>query len=568
MMPATLDRRTLIAALASLVAGCTECCRISRLGPVIPDKPPVSDAHVHLFNAADLPVEGFLRYVVLPDHLKGFEILWPAIIHLAGLLKTNAITAEEEIRHLPLPWGIGSGKNGSISAEQFADIAADEIERQTAMLAPGPLMLNGAETDLAASHVALARLLEEAQRVQAGKPASNAPLTAGQTIKLNRRFIARLARDGAAAMPVLPSTPLFVEGATGPASVLDRLWSGIAWMHDLLQPRCSHAETYLATIKDKTRQTRRIVNLLVDYDSWLDDRPLSGSSIEAQLRFWTAYARAAMDRLKVDTFAPFDPLRDVEDQLTHGDAATFFGRLEAWAAGGVQSDVQISGFKLYPPMGFKAAGNSGPPAEDRAGTLIRKRWGNQDPVWPVEQFGDRIEQSLDRFFDLCVQHQLPVLAHAYDSNQASTGSGKLACPAYWLDRVRKTKGPLRIALGHFSIERYSRDLYLRILQHNATSESKIYLDIAFCEAILEGGAPRLLSQIADLCAAADQNCQWFLFGSDWIMLGKEPHVGDYLSNLLQAAEKSSLWSGAAGQVRLENLMHNNLETFLSRPLGR
>ncbi|WP_242128501.1 hypothetical protein [Sphingobium sp. Sx8-8] len=77
---------------------------------MIPDKPPVGDTHVHLLNAADLPVEGFLRYVVLPDHLKGFEILWPVLIHLAELLKTNAISAEEEIRHLPSPGASDRGK--------------------------------------------------------------------------------------------------------------------------------------------------------------------------------------------------------------------------------------------------------------------------------------------------------------------------------------------------------------------------------------------------------------------------------------------------------------------------
>lgn len=112
-------------------------------------------------------------------------------------------------------------------------------------------------------------------------------------------------------------------------------------------------------------------------------------------------------------FSAFDPLRfvsqsasdhelcdDIERSLEHGKA----------------------GFKFYPPMGYKPAGNE-----------------------------PQVERVVDHFLDFCVQHSIPVFTHCTPEGfQAYKGSGLNSDPDYWEQALTKNaqRKAMRLCFGH------------------------------------------------------------------------------------------------------------------------
>jgi hypothetical protein len=560
---ADFDRRAILAAAASLLAtGCAGCADLEPLGPIAAGERRVGDGHAHLFNAADLPVGGFVEHVLLPAYLGAWPALWPALVSLSRLLKTLAVSASEEHRSIFSP---ASAEVPAVSPERFADVIADEIEAQAALSAAPSIVPIGEQPALADSHALLGILIQEASNVQKGQagplsPAVNADRSLRSSVgRIDRAFIARVALYGSRAGPAsLAGSPMFPDLLPSSSAGLPRLWDGVKWIYALIQPRCTHVHRYLRTMTAARTRTVRVVNLLVDYDLWLADSASSGSGLEEQLRFWTAYRRRSVDRIAIETFAPYDPLRHAEDRLRTGNDEGYFGTLRSWAEGGAADEIEISGFKLYPPMGFRAKGNQGPPPHDRAGRIIRKRW---DGVWPLESFGAELDRSLDRFFDYCSEKRIPIMAHASAGNEASAGAGSNANPAYWLDRALSIGRPPSVCLAHFSADQFGEAVYRRVLEANAAGKSQIYFDLSFASELLDGRERQLMEQIAGLCAAADPECRWFVFGTDWIMLANQHEVHRYIPKLLAAAGGIEFWKSPG---ILDNLLYNNLDRFLSR----
>src|SRR4029079_10489328 len=80
-----------------------------------------TDAHVHLFNAADLPVRGFAQYVFAPESL-GSNPLAEAVIDLLGTFSQgNAPSVAEESAAL------GTAAADGIDAVSFGRMAAAYI---------------------------------------------------------------------------------------------------------------------------------------------------------------------------------------------------------------------------------------------------------------------------------------------------------------------------------------------------------------------------------------------------------------------------------------------------------
>lgn len=562
-----VDRRTMLATGGALLAGgCAACKPPAALGKLGSKDMEIGDAHAHLFNAADLPVAGFLRNVLLPEYLDAWEPLWPALVSLAQSLKALAVPADEERKHLKGPAAHGAGE---VSPQRFSGVIAREIE--THARPPGIGSLD-ASASLADSFGLLALLLAEARGRQGSPPgpptSQTAPgaLSLDRALPVDRAFIERLAVGGASAAPASLDGALTLPGILlnpKAASQLPSLWDGVKWVYALVQPRCSHVKQYLRSMGSDRTRTVRLINLLVDYDRWVGDSAAGGSGTVEQLKFWTRYRGLALGRVAIETFAPYDPLRHAEARLADGNDDGYFAQVKRWADG-TAPDIAIAGFKLYPPMGFRAKGNTGEPPENRAGLVIRKTW--NDAQWPLARFGPEIETSLDRFFAFCGEKKVPILAHARNSNAASKGAGADASPLYWLDRVQAAPAPLKICLAHFSPEdppaQWGMDAYRSVLRYNKLGPSQIFLDLAFADELLAGRAKPLLEQVAALCASDDPDCRWFMFGTDWIMLAQLHDVELYLPHLLEAASQIPFWTEAP--MRLQNLLRNNLDRYLSR----
>ncbi|WP_380872468.1 hypothetical protein ACFB49_34010 [Sphingomonas sp. DBB INV C78] len=524
----------------------------------------IADAHAHFFNGADLPAAAFIRYVVAPVYLANAPDVLLAIIDIGvNVLKRLSITADDELRRMSPPWRDGDDVSIKDFAEGMVAAAEAQINRRgfVGELKRRPL------DDVADSYYALATLIED-ERARLGglsKPAEKALSASAE----QQRFEVARSID----QPTLER--ILAEGGdlldTGPHWYLDRglspadIWAVLKWARVMAQSRSAHVRRYLETMTSDRTRTTLAVNLLIDFDQWLGERPKDGSDQERQVAFWSAYARAAAGRIRIETFAAYDPLKHVEQMLAGGP--TSFEASKGWALAGPQATHRVTGFKLYPPMGFNVSANQPLPSGDAAGgaRIVRDRW--KQKGWDVDRLPALLDDALDTFFAFCVEHDIPLFAHARDSNMSFPGGGLNAHPQYWLDRAKRMadanpRRPVRACLGHYSPEDFGFDDAMeKILDLNAAGRARIYFDLSFDEHILKdvATAAERLKHVERICTAHKNGADYMMFGTDWIMLGQRPRHQKYVANLMAAIDGNIFW-----KERREKLLGGNLRTFLTR----
>ena len=148
-----LKRRELLAtAFGALLVGCrNEPDNI----PPSPNDPrlPIGDAHVHLFNGADLPVEGFFKYVLIPAYLSDWPNVGLALVDITRLMKKFCKTAAEEYEYLKAARSPGD----EMSPEDFAE---EVIKRADEVIDARPTTNRfQPQAELGDSYIALARLI-------------------------------------------------------------------------------------------------------------------------------------------------------------------------------------------------------------------------------------------------------------------------------------------------------------------------------------------------------------------------------------------------------------------------
>lgn len=293
------------------------------------------------------------------------------------------------------------------------------------------------------------------------------------------------------------------------------------------------------------------------------DCPTSGSEQALQVAFWTRYARAASRRLRIETFAGYDPLRHAIEMRRN--ERRYFADLAAWAVAPPDADRRVAGFKLYPPMGFRVWKNEPLPSPNpgRAAENVRKLW-TEDHGWPLEALPGALDAALDELFLFTTRHDIPLLAHGRDSNGAYPGASENAHPVYWLKRARELpptagRSPLRACIAHYRDEFDMLNHVQEILDLNLSGGANIFFDVAFEEEVIEqpGGADALLRQLERLCADREGAENYFLFGTDWIMLGQLPGYDRYVGAVDEAIGRSKFWKDKRAK-----LLGDNLRSFL------
>ena len=122
--------------------------------------------------------------------------------------------------------------------------------------------------------------------------------------------------------------------------------------------------------------------------------------------------------VRIHSFVGFDPFRDIQEP--RGASMNI-----------VKNAIEKEGFigvKVYNPTGFLPTGNE---AEKLP-------------------HGKDIDDSLHALYEYCVRMDVPILAHANDSNSFKKGYGKYAGPDGWKRVLEKKEySSLRICFGHF-----------------------------------------------------------------------------------------------------------------------
>lgn len=489
--------------------------------PPGPSKPLI-DAHCHVFNASDLPVTRFVRVVFLsvhpklststldikdPDALDGLIALFTFILG-----RTGAPSAEAEIKVL-----------NKTQAKKLANSRSAENQ---------DLVIDAAASFLSQSQVGVAddispkafAAVRRALRTSAGimsAPVSDEPLPHDQA-----KEIAKAAYK----------------------SKFD-LGRYLRWF-----TLFSHYRHELsAQLSDDHRALGFDAQLLcpatIDYDHWLRE-DVTKSPLPKQIEVMGALARRK-DGPAVHGYVAYDPLRRVYFKL---GKFKDYDPLEV-----VRTAVRDHGFvgvKLYPPMGFRATGNSSDPCQNYPDAVVQELFANE-PQSPATvnckprphpgalRISSMLDQAMQDLFAVCVKEDAAILAHANDSNGANDGFSHRADPAFWIDAFRAYPA-LRVCLAHFghfdatssgapegskppdSCWEWELGRFFK-----ANPGANVYADCSYFTGTDVKEDVELAARLRSWVLQFDPDCKHLVFGTDWTMTGLDSGYGRYTQNVYE-----------------------------------
>jgi hypothetical protein len=613
----SLDRRRFLAGAGTgFLIACSKSSPAALAGWASPH--PLScdfgDVHTHFFNLSDLPARGFLQLVLIPNrfpNLPGILVALADLLVRAGKLYAPSIARERQRQYCRSV----ASSDGQVSADTVAKFMADRLRRRSSAGlrksgSPGAILAAAPTDDLDQSYLALVQLLNELDVRKSGGQGVGLdgpdldvdPDFLRSMLEGNEAFV-RKADPAASAVPDEPFARCKTEPAACPGEACEQevslppdlqkleIPAILRWAYEMLLPRCVHVRDYLSRTRHLEFRPRLLVHHLVDYDRWIGDGPRGRSSHAAQISFWTDYADQAKPTLELHSFAGYDPLKHAEQRL-RGSTPWFNTLAEYYRNQRHQRPGRrISGFKLYPPMGFKPLGNL---ACDFAGTerargIVGRRW-RRERALRERDLGAELDKSLREFYRFCVEERAPILSHAIPGNQAACCFGQRANPKHWIPVLEKREfAQLRLCLGHIvnsgrcfidgvKVWRAHRCPEKRnqlvppqvwtlhgtaeLLRRSTAGEMDVYADIGYLSEVLdpaegEGFSADFFRALKFYCDEVDPGCRRIMFGSDWIMIGHEGHYETYTSRILGGMEAAGWpddWKA--------NFMSENLKRFL------
>ncbi|HZV19995.1 MAG TPA: amidohydrolase family protein, partial [Hyphomicrobiales bacterium] len=531
-----MHRRTFLKALLQLPAGGYLLCRpLSRVLANPVSKRRFVDLHCHFFNAADLPVRGFLERVVLADYAAGQARaaqtgigigVWRGLVaKLTDLmLRQRAPTPKKELDFLRATAGTAGASRQMIrglvhknapesypSKEILAEVlgSAQQAQRPSAESvapleravprAPG----GGSDTDEFADFVR-----QEMRGVQEFTPAE--------------KLRGLEAPGPSAAAPQAPASAQSIAAfiASG-RSFFSRYfqWAGL-----LTDYRANIAERYRKLYDPENTRVALVTPALIDFNFWLNDQ--SPAPLREQIEVMSLLSLRLP--FPMHGFVPFDPLREVR-RLPGEDSSLRI----------VKDAIRRHGFlgvKLYSPMGFRPAKNAelGFPFPAPAGG---------------KELGKRLDDALDGLYAWCEREQVPILAHSTDSQSAGPDFASRAEPKFWLSVLEKYPR-LRVNLAHFGNfnqafagangsdpeSHYEKTWEYEIGEFiRGRHFRNVYADISYFYWVLDGKAETQKTLAVKRMFAkyleSDPNVEHLLFGTDWNMTGKAQNLDGYVDNV-------------------------------------
>lgn len=588
-----ISRRLLMGGASAILTGCASAW------PTIPAKPTqspperVTDVHTHLFNAADLPAAGFIKYTVLrPWADRGAA---RALVDLiVQVVKPLAMTVVEELHALE------TKSLREVDPETFARGASDRArgrppsvarlaQRAPAKTTPRPETLDEGYNELGSILAAAYGDASLVARMAAARGRRDSP----EFVEVFRR--ATTAADSSRAgqkaavdraVEALRVGPIAREAAvSGDSDFIGAIVRTFAWVVVMLQPRSSHLQRYIKTYSHDGLRPVRVVNLLVDMGAWLHgeedrnmDGPEPGASIAHQVDFWSQAAKHYEGSVEVLTFAPYCPLQHAYDRRDQTQGGKYLQQLEGWYASGA-----IAGCKLYPPMGYYPTGNRGKGDEAYTGDDgIRKgvvnAWNSGGSPGTL---GNALQDALDAFYAACRTRNIPIIAHSGPSNTPAEKFLDRPNPAHWAPVAAMG---VRLMLGHFA---FRADLFVKEMTTSAPktvwaitsaaplikAHHNVWIDISYVNEVLgEDAASRKLAddfyeQLRRYCVdpasptgGCDPEFDQIVYGSDWIMLHREADHRRYLQIARDHMTAARGWPADA----FEKIASKNADRFLLR----
>lgn len=538
-----LDRRTLLRWLAGtailpVLPGCTTrplspgACTSLGVNKVI-------DVHCHFFNASDVSVDGFVRYVVLeeerelvdpgPAVAKVGKVVGALLVLLLKILTARTILAADEAENLKL------------NRQRESDKELDA--RQTDVVSDALLVID--------------KLYREGERTKVA--------TAGGMVEPDYGDLLSQIYVEAGVVTVKADQPLTKERAVQVTRSLKGRGSKLARYIDfarlLLGSREAIAREYVRVFANNGC-VKMVTPSFLDMHRWLGAPP--ASSIETQVAVMDELQQTMFDTtgIHMHSMVGFDPRRAAEDRhvMKVVEHAIF--------------DCGFVGVKLYPPMGFRPIKNEN----------LRV------PVKPTGPSGQILDDTLITLYRWCAKKGVPIMAHAEDSLGAECEFGKRASPEWW-GRVLAQEGlsKLRINLAHFggfdevlNVGKYQRkglrckgdefsgeaweDIIGKIIKDD--QREYLFADLSYLSELAiptdddeRDKRPEILRLLEQFRENYDPDVRHLMYGTDWTMTAKELDNNNYLENL-----ETQIRLADFTDAQLENVYWRNASRYLG--LGR
>ena len=454
---------------------------------------PVIDVHAHFFNAADVPVRGFIEDCLGHGQSLVVRQLIKALARLAARLAANAPTASEELRALQ-----------SIATEaRAASRPADSIQSRAAG--------ERAETARRVRDVIRGSEFERLYRaLQNSSPERRGQIRTGALSP--DEILSVLAESET---PAAPDTRRLQPAAGSPQSDADAADGLLAFVNYMVSARWMNIQTYMKAFTTGAHAfgVDTVLGALVDFEHWLTPGARSPQEDQLALHGRLAELHGAYFR----PLAAYNPWADIRQ-----DGAALVRVLNAFERG-------FAGVKIYPPIGFRPAGNATIPAS------------TSKPRPNLAQ----LDRVLERFFDACADRGIPVVAHTAHSNGRDNAHDDFGGPQGWdalLHRyASRARSPI-VSFGHLGGAggtTWTQDF--ADLMHRRPDAS-VYGDLGYWDALAcpptavaqcsaaRDRLGRALAITVGNGSAADR----VMFGSDWLMLSQVKRWADYPANLHHA----------------------------------
>jgi len=573
-----MRRREFVAGGIALTAGKAAFPALSLAQPAPPRIDRIIDAHCHVFNAADLPIEGFARKIMIPRSAQTSDLVarfadYPgaleALVHaIAVQVKRAAPDMQTEIDTI------------------------DEFERD-----PRRKPTSAWRQDRDREHLRSAfRLLWFSPDVFSDRPLS---LTEGIALEVAleqiRLFLYQQIHEEFG-KPDLTAEDREALGGLTPFQVdaiADELYSRddllgryIRWALLYTRNRYELAEE-LDQLHGKVGQKSRIVLMtpaIVDFSKWLEDE--DQLSIEEQVDVMTRIA-CRRDGPRVHGFVGFDPLRQAlydhhQRKPTDKDPMAVVRRaIEVDRILDATSTKTTGGFvgvKLYPPMGFRAIDNKHLP-DDRFNEPAYLR---SPDTGLGSEIGGKLDAALSRLYRWCSANNVPIMAHTSHSFGPNSDYEDRADPIFWASVLKRDAFPrLRINLAHFGhfneAVQYARpESYVdkcwewtigKIIA--GSTEAYVYADISSLGEILKTGPSRkIVGCMKAFKEHFPDSDKRLLYGTDWSMIAQEDRFPRLLSSK-PFPDVMIFFLKAVGynNTQIEGIMFRNAARFLGLSKG-
>jgi predicted TIM-barrel fold metal-dependent hydrolase len=270
------------------------------------------------------------------------------------------------------------------------------------------------------------------------------------------------------------------------------------WMLTQYRTKITHKllETY-PTVQLATPAT-------VDLDLWLEGGDAdTKTSVRDQVRLYGLMSRFFQGRMH--GIVAFDPYRQLTDRDGNG------GTL-----GTVAHAIEKQAFvavKLYPPMGFRAVGNT--------------------DLWPVGDPRRDVDVALGELYAYCIQESVPILAHCNSSNGSQPEFDEYASPVYWRNLLGQ-RPELRVCFGHFGgvdgLAADPEDSWAWTIAELMQSGADVFADCGYHKVALDASdafKERYFTNLVRLVEAFPASADRIVYGSDWQMIMIERHHRRY-----------------------------------------